>query len=58
MSDTETKKKYFVIRQIDDRKEVKRIDVTKHSERSREKIEMGILRNLDCNDYFVDELEE
>jgi hypothetical protein len=58
MSDTKAKKKYFVIRQIADRKEVKRIDVTKHGERSREKIEMGILRNLNSDDYFVDELEE
>lgn len=52
------KKKYFVIRQISDRNEVKRIDVTEHSERSCERIEMGILRNLNRDDYFVDELEE
>ncbi len=54
---SKTKKHYLVIRQIEDRKEIHRIDVTGKGERTLEKIQMGILRQL-RDDCFVDELEE
>lgn len=53
-----SKKKYLLIRQIDNRKEVKRVEVTGRDDRTCERIQMGMLRNLNRDEYFVDELEE
>lgn len=43
------------IRDFDTRSIVKEIDVTGHSERQVEKIMMGMLINMNTEDYFVDD---
>lgn len=51
------KKKFLVVRRIDGREEIHRIEVTGKSENTVEKIEMGMLRNM-SDDYFIDEVTE
>lgn len=48
------RKCYFVVREMKTDKEVKRIDVTKHGESSRDKIERGLLRQMDTDNFYVD----
>lgn len=48
-------KHYFVIRELDTDKEVERIDVSEKSERSRERVERGLLRKVDTERFYVDE---
>lgn len=47
-------KAYFVVREIGTDKEVRRIDVTQKSESSRERVEMGLLRNMDTDNFYID----
>ena len=49
----ETKFKYIEIIKIEGREVVKRIDVSYQSERNIDKIQLGILRNMDTDNYTV-----
>lgn len=57
MGEPKEKKYFLIVRQISDRKEVHRVDVSGKSERSRERVQMGMLRNM-SDEFFIDELEE
>lgn len=48
-----SRKAYFVVREIKTDKEVRRIEVTKHSESSRDRIERGIIRNMNTDEFYV-----
>lgn len=51
-------KEYLVIKDMKTKEEVHRIDVTGKSERNRDMCLMGLMRNMDLDNYFVDEVEE
>lgn len=54
-----TKKKarrhFLTVVEIETGKEVHRVDVTKHGERAREKVERGMLMRIDRERFFVGE---
>jgi hypothetical protein len=48
---------YLVIRRLDDRSEVKRIGVSHLDDRYVGKVMSGLLRNMNTDDYFIDDTE-
>jgi hypothetical protein len=49
------KKKELLVRKRSDREIVKRVDVSGKSEQMIEKVMSGMLRNMDTDNYFIDE---
>ena len=47
----------LIVRRIDDGSEVSRIKVQNPNERYVERVLRGLLRNLDTNNYYVDDSE-
>ena len=55
---TKVKKFFFVVREIDTRKEVHRVEVTgMSSEHNRKKVENGLMRKIDLEKFYLDEEE-
>jgi hypothetical protein len=50
--------RFLIVRRLDDRSEVKRVDVTGHSEHSIERIMVGMLRNLNEACFVADSADE
>jgi hypothetical protein len=51
----EPEKKFIVVRQLSDKKEIHRVEVTGKSQGQIEKVMMGMLRNMDTDKYFIDD---
>jgi hypothetical protein len=51
------KKIHLYVRRLDTRKIVKTLDVTGYSENQVDRIVMGLLRNMNRDEYFVDDSE-
>ncbi len=52
-----TQMPYLIVRSLDDHKEVHKVQVNSLDERRVEKIILGMLRNMDTQNYFVDDSE-
>jgi len=51
-------RRFLVIRAFEGKAEVKRIEVTGHAEHYIERVERGLLRNMNTDAYFVDDVTE